>query len=305
LKKAFYSNGKLLISAEYVVLDGALALALPTKFGQFLDVESTNTNGISWTSFDVDGSIWFEDFISFDSILQKEQFDDSQTVKNTLISILHEANSKNPKTLYNSLGYKVTTRLTFPRSWGLGTSSTLINNIAQWFIIDAFELLNNSFGGSGYDIACAQNNSAILYQLKDSIAKVKVIDFSPNFSQNIYFLYLNKKQNSRNAIANYRKKTVGFLKIIPEINDITKQLAECESLERFSELLVKHEFVLSAILETPTIKDQIFSDFDGAIKSLGAWGGDFVMVVSNKNPKDYFFKKGFETLLSYDEMILT
>ena len=32
--QTFYSNGKLLITGEYVVLDGAKALALPTKFGQ-------------------------------------------------------------------------------------------------------------------------------------------------------------------------------------------------------------------------------------------------------------------------------
>ena len=36
MKKTFYSNGKLLITGEYVVLDGAKALALPTKYGQNL-----------------------------------------------------------------------------------------------------------------------------------------------------------------------------------------------------------------------------------------------------------------------------
>jgi hypothetical protein len=30
-KKKFYSNGKLLITGEYLVLDGAKAFALPTK----------------------------------------------------------------------------------------------------------------------------------------------------------------------------------------------------------------------------------------------------------------------------------
>ena len=41
-KKTFYSNGKLLITAEYLVLDGAKAFALPTKFGQNLIIEETN-----------------------------------------------------------------------------------------------------------------------------------------------------------------------------------------------------------------------------------------------------------------------
>ena len=39
MEKTFYSNGKLLITGEYLVLDGAKALALPTKYGQYLTVE--------------------------------------------------------------------------------------------------------------------------------------------------------------------------------------------------------------------------------------------------------------------------
>ena len=48
----------------------------------------------------------------------------------------------------------------------------------------------------------------------------------------------------------------------------------------------------------------MFPDFDGVIKSLGAWGGDFVMVISNENPTDYFMEKGYETVIPYEEMIL-
>ena len=59
----------------------------------------------------------------------------------------------------------ITTKLTFPRAWGLGTSSTLISLIAQWAKCDPFELLFEAFGGSGYDIACATANSPISYQL--------------------------------------------------------------------------------------------------------------------------------------------
>ena len=35
----FYSHGKLLITGEYLVLDGAKALAVPTVFGQDLSVK--------------------------------------------------------------------------------------------------------------------------------------------------------------------------------------------------------------------------------------------------------------------------
>ena len=75
MKKTFYSNGKLLLTAEYLVLDGATALALPTKFGQNLIVEQIESNKtIVWKSYDIDHSIWFEDIILFSSILISEYY---------------------------------------------------------------------------------------------------------------------------------------------------------------------------------------------------------------------------------------
>ena len=56
----FYSHGKLLLSAEYAVLDGANALALPTKYGQTLKVKPIDTSEIRWKSFDHKGKLWFE-----------------------------------------------------------------------------------------------------------------------------------------------------------------------------------------------------------------------------------------------------
>ena len=61
---------------------------------------------------------------------------------------------------------------------------------------------------------------------------------------------------------------------------------------------------MSLILELQTVQETLFKDFDGVIKSLGAWGGDFVMVVSKENPTAYFTKKGFTIILTYKDMIL-
>ena len=304
MKKTFYSNGKLLITSEYVVLDGAIALALPTKFGQTLHVEQGENDMITWTSFDSDGSIWFEENIPFSSIIRKERFDGIKNVKNTLIDILHEAYLQNSNFITQSNGYKVTTELSFPKKWGLGTSSTLINNIAQWLEIDAFKLLQNSFGGSGYDIACAQNNSAILYQLENNNPIVKQIVFEPNFKEKIYFVYLNKKQNSRQAITEYYNKQGNIKKIIPIFNQITQTVIETTDVKHFAQQIENHEIQMSEILELSTVKEALFLDFNGIIKSLGAWGGDFIMVISKENPTNYFTQKGFETVLSFDEMIL-
>jgi mevalonate kinase len=304
MKKTFYSNGKLLITSEYIVLDGAIALALPTKYGQTLHVEEDENEIISWKSFDHDGSIWFEDNIPFSSIIRKERFDDTKSIKNTLIEILHEAYLQNSNFITQSKGYKITTELSFPKNWGLGTSSTLINNIAQWLEIDAFKLLKNSFGGSGYDIACAQNNSAILYQLIQESPKVKTISFKPDFNHNLYFVYLNKKQNSRQAITEYYNKQGNIQKIIPIFNQITQNIIEATDVKEFAKQIEKHEIQMSEILELSTVKEALFPDFDGVLKSLGAWGGDFVMAISKENPTHYFNQKGFKTVIPFEEMIL-
>jgi mevalonate kinase len=303
MEKTFYSNGKLLITGEYLVLDGAKALALPTKYGQYLTVSFGENEEIHWTSFDKDKSIWFQETISFSEIIKYKKTE-NQSVKSTLIEILHEAYLLNPEFLNSSEGYRISTELTFPKFWGLGTSSTLINNIAQWLEINAFELLKNSFGGSGYDIACAQNDLPIFYQIIDGKPEIETVNFNPDFSANLYFVYLNQKQSSKTAIASYYKKQNNLNAVLPEINKITVEIAEAINLEKFQELLQKHENIMSDVLEIPTVKNSLFSDFNGTVKSLGAWGGDFVLVVSIENPTDYFKAKGFETIISYSDMIL-
>jgi mevalonate kinase len=207
--------------------------------------------------------------------------------------------------LINSNGFAITTQLSFPRNWGLGTSSTLINNIAQWFQIDAFELLHQSFGGSGYDIACAQNNTPITYSIVNGIQKVEQLTFEPEFAKNIYFVYLNQKRNSKSAIAEYHSnKTAHLLQHIEAINALTNDCIQATDLESFTRIIDQHEILLSTILKIETVKAALFPDFEGAIKSLGAWGGDFVLVVAKENPSSYFIDKGYETVIAYDHMIL-
>ncbi|WP_016988215.1 GYDIA family GHMP kinase [Flavobacterium sp. ACAM 123] len=305
MKERFYSNGKLLITAEYLVLDGATAFALPTKFGQDLIVEKNANHSIHWKSFDADGQIWFEDCIMFSEI-KSPVVVEPETIKTTLLSILHEAFLLNSDFISEETGYTVTTHLNFPKKWGLGTSSTLINNIAQWLQIDAFTLLNNSFGGSGYDIACAQNNCPVLYHLEKGKPIVQKVTFKPAFSQHIYFVYLNKKQSSKTAIATYQNnKTKNLNKSIDAINKITLEVLNANSLPAFAQAIEKHEYKMSTILEITTVKELLFSDFKSQVKSLGAWGGDFVMVLSESDPTAYFKENGFETIIPYDEMILS
>lgn len=299
----FYSNGKLLISGEYVVLDGAVSLAVPTKFGQSLIIEKINEPKLIWKSLDEKGHVWFENEFVFKAG-KIFNLNDSDEISNRLIDILNTAKALNPNFLDEELGFKVSTNLDFPKNWGLGTSSTLINNIANWAQVDAYLLLEETFGGSGYDIACAKNNSAITYQLKEKVKHVVEVGFNPIFKDQLYFVHLNKKQNSRAGIKHYREHKGDLVSSINEVNSITQKMIACRSLDTFKSLVEQHEAIIAKVTKQTPVKEVLFSDFKGAIKSLGAWGGDFVLAASNEDPVAYFKAKGFDTVIAYKDMVL-
>ncbi|WP_289043263.1 GYDIA family GHMP kinase [uncultured Olleya sp.] len=300
--QTFYSHGKLLLTAEYVVLDGAKALAVPTIFGQYLTVETITEPEIIWTSIDNNNKVWFETSFLIERLNSPLQSKDDILIR--LHQILNAAKQLNPDFLNSNTGYKITTRLEFPKNWGLGTSSTLINNIAQWAKVDAYNLLERSFGGSGYDIACAKYDSAIAYQIKNSKPTAQLINFRPSFSDQLYFIHLNTKQNSREGIAHYKANRTNLTETIEEVNQITASILNCMSLKEFTTLIDRHEVVIAKVTNQNTVKNSLFKDFSGSIKSLGAWGGDFILAASKTNPTDYFKAKGYTTILKYNEMVL-
>lgn len=297
----YYSNGKLLLTGEYAILDGAVGLAVPTKYGQTLEFSYSNSDALVWKSYDVDNTIWFE--VEYGLTLEHTRRTSDKEKAAKLLKILKKAKELNPKFLKESQGIVAETHLSFPRNWGLGTSSTLVNNIAQWAKIDAFELLSKTLGGSGYDIACAQNFQPILYQLDLGQPKVSPVLFNPEFKQRLFFVYLNKKQDSREAIANYRLQRFNKQELLSKVNTITQHMLEAKTIEQLESHIIEHEQVLAKVLGQSPVKRK-FPDYFGAIKSLGAWGGDFILVTGNEKTPDYFKAKGFSTVISYEDMVI-
>nr|WP_298997294.1 GYDIA family GHMP kinase [uncultured Allomuricauda sp.] len=303
MQQEFYSNGKLLLSAEYAILDGAQGLAIPTKYGQSLSIKSSEKPVLHWKSITHDGTVWFEAELLINNFSIYHSTDSE--VAKTLQGLLTEARKQNLNFLKEGNGVEAISRLTFPRHWGLGSSSTLINNIAQWAKIDAYQLLWNAFGGSGYDIACAQYNTPIVYSVRNRQPIAEPVAFDPSFKDSLYFIYLNQKQSSKKAIEAYRQQSFDKDQLIMEINGITKKMVGCDTLDEFNILLEKHETLLSKILGLEPVKSRLFPEYPGAIKSLGAWGGDFVLVSGDENSVESFREKGFGTILSYSQMTLS
>jgi len=303
LKQEFYSNGKLLLTGEYVVLDGALSLAVPTSYGQSLLVENIDQHKLIWRSLDEVGNVWFEDEFNLTSGEIHPPLQNSSKITKRLFQILSVAKQLNPEFLKQQTGYRITTKLDFPRNWGLGSSSTLINNIANWANVNAYKLLEKTLGGSGYDIAAAQHKNSILYNIINGKGVSKEVNLNWNFTNQLFFIHLNKKQNSREGIVHYQSQIKNNSHSLIEINKITSKIIVCKHLNEFETLLLQHENIISNIIKLKPIKELLFKDYTGAIKSLGAWGGDFILVTGENEAMDYFRKKGYKTIIPFRDMI--
>jgi len=297
----FFSPGKLMLTGEYLVLDGALSLAIPTQQGQSLKVNKVNGHGnLHWRAFNYKGDVWFETIFEILPSVINTVSEDSKVI--LLKKILENARALNPDFLNQTNNYIVETHLDFPNQWGLGSSSTLLTNIAHWAKVDPLSLFKISMEGSGYDIAVAIEAKPLLYELVNGKPQWKCIEFEPAFSQELYFVYLEKKQISSNEIAAYKLLNKPSKDIIERVSEISKELTNAHDLKAFDLLLNEHEILISTILKTETIKQKLFADYKGCIKSLGAWGGDFAMISGTQN-LNYFITKGYNTIIPWEKMV--
>lgn len=310
-KLNYYSNGKLLITGEYLVIEGAFALAVPTILGQEMFVEDIsgipefrNEGKLIWESYYKD-ECWFTA-----EFLIKDMDVVSSTEPERAIylqKILLEASNLNPEILGAGKSLKIQSSLAFSPEWGLGSSSSLINNIASFFNVDPYQLFFNTQNGSAYDIACAGASGPIYYRLEDGQANVENAGFNPAFKGNIAFIYSGVKQDSRQSLGKFldRQGSYEFEKGI--ISEISRELAVASHIKEFCELIDEHEQIMSKVLGMPKVKDDSFPDFPGSIKSLGAWGGDFILAATEIDfveIKSYFSTKGLDTVFSFDELVL-
>ena len=89
--------------------------------------------------------------------------------------------------------------------------------------------------------------------------------------------------------------------MISRISIITKEIIYSKTIEEFEHFLDEHEAITGQYIQSETVKSKYFSDYEGSVKSLGAWGGDFVL--ATRENKKYFLDKGFDTILSFSEII--
>jgi len=301
----FYSNGKLLITGEYLVLKGALALAVPLRFGQSLEISYSDNSLISWESYDTTG-LWFKADFTFPDLKIIQSSDSA--VAGKLRSILRSITEIKPSAFDDLTGLRIRTAASFKRVWGLGTSSTLINNIARWLDISPYELLWKNFKGSAYDIACTRAKGPIFYQLKELLPEIQNVKFAPPFRDRIFFIYSGEKQDTQEAIQSFDHSSKEVMIKTKMIAPITRELASVVDMERFIDLIKEHERIIGDVVQTKPVGESKFHDFNGAVKSLGAWGGDFLLAVAPDGyqyTKEYFSSYGLKTIFPFEEIVLS
>jgi mevalonate kinase len=304
MQQEFYAHGKLMLTGEYFVLDGAKTLAVPTKFGQRMTVRKLNGNNstLFWVALNSKNEPWIQ--LSFDTKHFEPNVDSEHAA--TLTKLLQICRKLNEDFLISDADFAVQTLLEFPNNWGLGSSSTLVYCLAQFAQVNPFDLLQATIGGSGYDVACAGSDLPLLYRLESAKPQFEQVHFQPAFSENLFFVHLGKKQLSSSGIAHYRSREIDKQLYINHLNALTDKLLLCNSLEKCKELMSEHENCIAEALEIEPIKKTLFDDVDVAAKSLGAWGGDFVMIAFDGTKPELaklLEPKGLNTILSWSEMM--
>jgi len=319
----YQAHGKFLLTSEYLVLKGALALAVPLKLGQTLTVETVCTPSLQWNAYKPDG-IWFSVTLNPETLEIVNCDDPAKAEK--LVQILKAVKQLNP-IAFESKSLKFTTRLDFDPNWGLGSSSTLIANLARWANVNPYELLKLTFGGSGYDIACATAEGPIYYQLSTHGSAlrqaqgpkavelvetpsplVETIDFQPSFADHLFFVYQGQKQSSSKEIKAFLAKAnpLDLQKDIEAVSEISCAVPKCDSLDEFGLLMQCHERIIARCIGQEPVQKR-FPEFKGVLKSLGAWGGDFILAAtewSDSQVKAYFKGKGLKVVFGYNELVL-
>ena len=203
-----------------------------------------------------------------------------------------------------SIGNEFIWKINFNINWGLGSSSTLINNLSKWAKVNPYKLLFSVFNGSGYDIACCDKSNPIIFQKKDDYLSVSDTTFNPNFLNNLFLIFLNKKQDTQKSVQNFLETDQSLSEGINQINEIVHEIENVKDITTFESLIERHEKIIANILQMPTIQNEKFPDYNnGVIKSLGSWGGDFVLATGDEKSVDYFEEKGFNTIRKISDLL--
>ncbi|MCO6459971.1 MAG: hypothetical protein J5I59_01090 [Saprospiraceae bacterium] len=285
----YSARGKLMITGEYLALKGSRCLAWPTisTHSLLLTPVSGPADNLIWNAADFDNQPWFDALFDTRNNIEIISASDME-VANKLASILNAAIVLCGKNILKSGSFQVETRIGWPMNWGMGSSSSLLVNIASWFQIDPFRLQQETIGGSGYDIACALSDQPIIFQRGKKLLASRV-HRPAILSEHGGLAYLGQKADTASSIVSFEEKIQGkdLSTRIDLINRLTYHILDAPTISHLNKAIAIHEETIGFLLGVDPIKNRLFPTFDGMVKSLGAWGGDFILFSGNKKLNEY------------------
>lgn len=299
----YSSPGKLLLTGEYAVLKGARALVVPIKLRQTLSVTEHNSGFIYWSSF-YNGSVFFQTTLKVSDLSSINLLPSPREL--FIIKLLTAARTLNP-TFLTGNGYSITTVLEANPEWGFGSSAQLTVNIARLANITPWDLHKSVSKGSGADVICSESETPILFKTDNNTYSATPIEFNPSFLNDLILIYTGHKQDSAKGVDSFLSKETINDSIISKIDALSIEAANAKEKKEFIEIMTSHERFLSDELKTPPASQKWFKGFNGALKSLGAWGGDYIMAVPYgdcEEALEWFRQKTDHPIFLLSELIL-
>ncbi len=297
--KKYWIPGKLMLAGEYAVLKGATALSVPTKYGQTFCF-SPQEEGCTV-------STKFREELVFQGCFDgngKVVATSDESKGNFISSVLKAIYDLTRKDLP---AFNLMIQSDFPLEWGLGSSSAFLTGMSRYLHIDVMELNEHLGHSSGYDVATQWHQQPILYKRMNEKPQILPVSLDYAFANSLYFVWTGKKRSTAESVKQHKHK-LNRNDLVRSIDPFVTQMAFATTLDGFANALQAHESFMSQILAEATLKDKVSHLSDIPVKSLGAWGGDFILLVWQKDPhelKQLIEEAGFDTLIPWKDMVLT
>ena len=291
-----------MLCGEYAVTIGVEALALPVSLGQWMYVWEFDSPGggdrLIWEAKEKDGSTWLNESFALPletmeaETEKSSERDRSREVLHSMLSMVAEGFWKTGKS------YRIETQLEFDRSSGLGSSSTMVANFARFAGLDAQKVQQKVLGGSGYDVAVAELGKGLVFWKNAEVANWDAWKLSADLTSKWKIVFLGKKQNSRNALADVKEKLMEIEKddfLMHQLQQVCAAVKMANQVPMLEAGLEMWQAILamSLGLETPYQHFKFQPTKGGLCKWLGAWGGDMLLI------NDVFEESEREALKKY------
>ncbi len=291
-----------MLCGEYAVTIGVEALALPVSLGQWMYVWEFDSPGggdrLIWEAKEKDGSTWLNESFALPletmeaETEKSSERDRSREVLHSMLSMVAEGFWKTGKS------YRIETQLEFDRSSGLGSSSTMVANFARFAGLDAQKVQQKVLGGSGYDVAVAELGKGLVFWKNAEVANWDAWKLSADLTSKWKIVFLGKKQNSRNALADVKGKLMEIEKddfLMHQLQQVCAAVKMANQVPMLEAGLEMWQAILamSLGLETPYQHFKFQPSKGGLCKWLGAWGGDMLLI------NDVFEESEREALKKY------